>query len=127
MNKAPLLTIAISFIVSGCASSNRNDNERFRIESSPESATATLSTGESCLTPCHFDLPRSEDFRVTITKEGYRPVTKTIRSVKSETGGAPATASVSLGGILNVPIGPQTGASYDLEPNPLEVELKAKH
>jgi len=126
MNKALLPTLAIALIATGCASSNRSDNERFRIESIPEQATATLSTGESCLTPCHFDLPRSDDFRVTISKEGYTPVTKTIRSVKSETGGAPASASVSLGGLINVPIGPQAGKSYDLEPNPLEVELRAK-
>lgn len=120
-----VLMISAPLVIS-CASSNRNDNERFRIDSTPEAATATLSTGESCLTPCHFDLPRSKDFRVTVTKEGYRPYTKTIRSVKSETGGRPATASVSLGGIINVPVGPQTGASYDLEPNPLVVELEPK-
>ncbi|MEM7081233.1 MAG: translation initiation factor 2 [Pseudomonadota bacterium] len=113
-------------LVASCASSNRNENERFHIQSEPETALAKLSTGESCLTPCHFDLPRSSEFRVTLTKDGYRPYTTTIRSVKSQTGGRPATASVSVGGIFNVPVGPQTGVSYDLEPNPLIVELERR-
>ena len=126
MKKALLLTLAVLPVVAGCASSNRSDNERFRIESTPKQALATLSTGESCLTPCHFDLPRSKDFRVTVSKEGYRPYTKTIKSVKSQTGGKPVSANVSLGGIINVPVGPQSGSSYDLEPNPLVVELTLK-
>lgn len=118
----PLLVLNLT----ACASSNRNENERFRIESTPDTALVTLSTGETCLTPCHFDLPRSKEFRVTVSKEGYRPYTKTIRSVKSETGGRPVSARVSVGGVFNVPVGPQAGASYDLEPNPLVVDLEPR-
>ncbi|MFK8030728.1 MAG: PEGA domain-containing protein [Gammaproteobacteria bacterium] len=126
MKSALLLAIAVLPVIAGCASSNRTQNERFKIESTPDNALATLSTGETCLTPCHFDLPRADDFSVTISKEGYRPYTRKIRSVKSETGGSPVSTSVSLGGIISVPVGPQTGSSYDLEPNPLVVELTLK-
>ncbi len=126
MKKALILVMTVLPVVAGCASSNRSDDERFHIESTPAAATATLSTGESCVTPCHFDLPRSSEFRVTIVKEGYKAVTKTIKSVKSKVGGKPASASVMLGGLLNVPVGPQSGTSYDLEPNPFVVELEPK-
>ncbi len=126
MNTALIPAFAALCMVAGCASSNRTENERFHVESTPESATATLSTGQSCITPCYFDLPRSEEFRVTVTKEGYKPKTMTIESVKSKAGGKPVSASVSMGGLFNIPVGPQADTSYDLEPNPLVVELEPK-
>lgn len=118
--------VFVVLCVLGCASSNRTERERFHIETTPESATATLSTGQQCITPCYFDMPRAEDFRVTITKDGYKAVTKTIESVKSKAGGKPVSASVSMGGLLNIPVGPQADTSYDLEPNPLVVELEVR-
>lgn len=126
MKKALISGIAAATMIAGCASSNRTENERFHIESTPETATATLSTGQTCITPCYFDLPRSEEFRVTVTKTGYKPQTTTIRSVKSKAGGKPVSASVSMGGLLNIPVGAQADTSYDLEPNPLKITLEAK-
>ena len=127
MNRVVYLVVLVLILAAGCASSNRMENESFRIETEPKVATATLSTGQTCLTPCSFDLPRGKKFSVSITKEGYKTVTTAIDSVETATGGKPMSASVGVGGIFRVPVGGKAGSSFDLKPNPLVVELELKN
>ena len=70
----------------GCATIIRGTEQDFAIESSPPGAEATLSTGQSCVTPCTLHLPRKTDFDVTFNMEGY------------ETGTAHVTSGWSRGG-----------------------------
>lgn len=45
------------------------------INSNPRGATAVLSTGESCITPCVVKKRNDESFSVTVRKEGYSSAT----------------------------------------------------
>ena len=67
-------------IVSGCASITRGTSEAYAIESEPVGATANLSNGLSCQTPCSLKVKRRSDFTVTFEKEGYEDITATVTS-----------------------------------------------
>jgi hypothetical protein len=51
------------------------DLEIVMLRSQPPGASARLSTGESCQTPCSVKKPRDSKFSVTFEKNGYSPKT----------------------------------------------------
>lgn len=64
---AILLSLAVS---SGCASITRGTTEAYAIETIPPGATATMSNGLACETPCSVKVKRRSDFVVTIERDG---------------------------------------------------------
>jgi hypothetical protein len=64
--------------------------ESVQFESEPAGATATVSTGENCKTPCSISLPVDKPFSVTFTLQGYQPDTEQVESVAAD-GGAKLT------------------------------------
>jgi hypothetical protein len=69
-----------------------------QFESEPAGATATVSSGQNCKTPCSIALPVDAPVSVTFTLQGYQPDTEQLESVAAD-GGA------------------------KLQPNPVVVEL----
>jgi hypothetical protein len=53
-------------------------------ESSPAGATATLSTGQNCKTPCSVTVPADKPFSVTFTLAGYQPESTQVESVMAD-------------------------------------------
>jgi hypothetical protein len=52
-----------------------------QFESEPPGATATLSIGQNCKTPCSLRVPTSAPFSVTFTLPGYQPDTEQVELV----------------------------------------------
>jgi hypothetical protein len=55
--------------------------ESVQLETEPAGATATLSTGQNCKTPCAVALPTDKPLSVTFTLAGYQPASELIESV----------------------------------------------
>jgi len=52
-----------------------------QFESEPPGATATLSIGQNCKTPCSLRVPTNAPFTVTFTLPGYQPDTEQVELV----------------------------------------------
>jgi hypothetical protein len=55
--------------------------ESVQFETEPAGATATLSTGQNCKTPCSVAVPADKPFSVTFTLTGYQPASEEVESV----------------------------------------------
>jgi hypothetical protein len=115
---------AMLVAVSGCATIIRGTQQDFAIESTPAGATATMTNGESCVTPCALRLPRKEAFDVTFTMDGYQTGTARVSSGWSRGGTQTfVIGNIILGGLVGMGVDASTGATRDLYPNPLVVTL----
>ena len=98
--------------LSGCATAIRGTTQQISINSQPVGANVTLSSGQTCVTPCALEVKRKDSLQITLEKDGCQPQTTTL--VPSLAG-----AGVIMGGLVDY----GTGAVYDLQPNPLHVRL----
>ena len=113
----------VVFSVSGCATMTRGTTEAFAIETDPPGASARLSTGLACMTPCSVTVKRRGDFTVWLEKDGYETVTATVTSSIDSGGGAGMAGNVILGGIIGAGVDAGTGAMHSHKPNPLSVKM----
>ena len=126
MNMEAARTIAIVLMLaalSGCASITRGTTEAYAIETIPPGATASLSNGLTCTTPCSLKVKRRGDFVVTIERDGYEPVTASITSSVDGAGAAGMAGNVLIGGLIGAGIDAGTGAMHSHKPNPLRVTM----
>lgn len=124
MKRLTILSLLLTVLLtSGCASITRGTKDAFAIESSPPGASATLSNGLSCTTPCAMELPRKHAFTVTFAMEGYKPVTANVIPRQAGAGSAGMAGNVLFGGLIGAAVDAGSGAMKDLYPNPLVVTL----
>lgn len=88
-------------------------------KSEPSGAVIKLVSGQSCTTPCQYELKRGKDSLVTYSKDGYQPVKVYIQS---RTGGA-TFGNIIAGGVIGGVIDGSNGASNHLYPSPVYVRL----
>lgn len=117
------LFVAVLCSISGCATMTRGSNEAWVVESEPNNALVTLSTGETCNTPCALQRKRKIPFTVTIEKEGFETVRTQVISQVAGAGAAGMAGNIILGGIIGAAVDAGTGATKELKPNPLQVNL----
>lgn len=111
---------------SGCATITRGKAETFEIRSTPAGATASLSNGERCTTPCRMDLRRKFPFNVELCLTGYAPQTAEVTSVLGNEGKARLASNILMPATVvaaGVDVG--NGSARDLTPNPLDVALES--
>jgi hypothetical protein len=92
--------LAVSVLLSGCATVTRGTRQTFRIQSTPSAAKVELSNGETCVTPCTLKLKRRPGFTATFTKEGYETKTVKVDSELHGGGAAAGAGNLLLGGIV---------------------------
>jgi len=112
MLKKITTTMLLILLCSGCATMVRGTKQSVSIHTTPAGAKVAFSDGQNCISPCTISAKRKDTLNVTIEKEGYN--THTTALVPSLGG-----AGVMLGGLVDY----GTGAVYDLQPNPLHVNL----
>lgn len=83
---------ALTLSSTGCATHMRGRNEDLVIESEPTGARVHLSNGFTGRTPVNFRVIRKETLTVSVTKEGYEPVTVILKPNLSGKGTVQATA-----------------------------------
>lgn len=113
-------------MMTGCATITRGTSEAWVVESDPSGADVKLSTGQECVTPCALKLKRKTAFSVTITKAGYKTVDTEILSQVAGAGAAGMAGNVLVGGIIGIGVDAASGATKELKPNPLIVNLEAE-
>jgi len=121
-----LLIAAVAASSAACATVTRGTKQDYAIQSEPSGAVVKTDHGYTCETPCNLRLPRKTEFEVTITKEGYKPYTAKVTNSMSGAGTAGMVGNVVAGGILGIGIDAASGATLDLNPNPLTVTLEAE-
>lgn len=120
-----LAAVACLLFLSGCATMTRGTTQALTVDSVPIGATVSLSNGERCETPCTLKLKRKYPVAVEMCKAGFEPVTTNVVSQISGAGAAGMAGNVLVGGLIGVGVDAASGATKELRPNPLSVQLVA--
>ena len=120
-----LALAAAALTLPACATITRGSSQEFTVESTPPGARVSTSNGFQCdATPCTFRMPRKDEFRATVSMEGYVSQEHNIQSGMSGGGAAGLAGNVIFGGIVGGVVDASSGALNDLTPNPLVVILR---
>jgi PEGA domain len=117
--------LALTLPLAACATVTRGTTSDVQIISEPSDATARISNGFSCQTPCTYKVSRKEEFVVTISKDGYEEATVAVKTQVAGTGAAGFAGNILVGGIVGMGADAMTGAALEHIPNPVSVSLKA--
>ncbi|MFP5330173.1 MAG: PEGA domain-containing protein [Alphaproteobacteria bacterium] len=115
--------IVAAALLPACATITRGTSQKFAIESVPSQADVKLSTGQTCVTPCTLTLKRKSQFKVTVSKEGYKTEERDVHGKVKGGGAAGVAGNVIFGGVIGAGVDVASGAALSLEPNPLQVTL----
>ncbi len=120
-----LTLVGVALSLPACATITRGSSQEFTVESTPPGARVSTSNGFQCeATPCTFRMPRKDEFRATISMDGYVSQEHQIRSGISGGGAAGLAGNVIFGGVIGGVVDASSGALNDLTPNPLIVVLR---
>ena len=121
------LISAVITALTGCATVVRGSSEEVTINSVPIGAKVSISSGQSCVTPCVLELKRKGDKIVTFSKEGYEDLTTSLTSsIDGGSVGVGTAANLLFLPIVNDVVDYNTRANYSHKPNPLTVTLVPK-
>lgn len=125
--KQPLL-LSFSFIafaaLQGCATITRGTSEVLVIETEPPGANVDIApAGLRCTTPCAIELKRKGNYVLDIRKDGYEPARVNVLSQIAGAGAAGMAGNVVLGGLIGAAIDAGSGATKELKPNPVKLNL----
>ena len=124
LQSSALMATAALLLGTGCATITRSPSQTWSVETTPIGATASLSNGERCETPCTLKLRRKYPFALELCKPGFARVETTVQSGMSGAGGTALAGNVLIGGLIGAGIDAGTGAMKDLKPNPMVVVLE---
>ena len=107
-----VLCVLCAIWLAGCATVIRGTTQEVSVNTVPSGAKVTFSNGQSCDSPCTIDAERDQSLQINITKDNCQVHTATMMPTL-------AGGGVVLGGLIDY----GTGAVYDLQPNPLTINL----
>ena len=121
-----LIFFQITF--AGCATVVRGTNTIMIIESDPPGALVEMVSDKDGVnwestTPATFKVPRKHTYTVTIVKEGYKPLEVDVINKMSGDGRTGLVGNILLGGPIGAVVDVESGATQDLFPNPIKVDL----
>lgn len=122
----PILLIATTFLIQGCATITRGTTEVLIVETTPAGADVQVSNGLHCKSPCSLELKRKNPVVLDITKAGYEDVKVNVLSEVAGAGAAGMAGNVVLGGIIGAGVDAASGAMNKLTPNPVKVTMEPK-
>lgn len=113
------LLFCVSLGLVGCASITTGKHQRVPIDSNPQGAEVTVSSGYRGITPCSFELERNKQHVINIAKEGYKTAQVTLK--KTVCGSL--AGNLIVGGVIGVGVDAMTGAMWKLTPESVYVDL----
>jgi hypothetical protein len=124
--RAPLL-LAAALVLAGCQALPSGGRSVVRFVSEPAGATVTLSSGETCVTPCQLSVSRRDDFVATFALRGH--VSHSVQVVSEPPGRLAGGISPVPGlrvGIVNQTAMADPAGTFMREhrPNPVVVRLQ---
>jgi hypothetical protein len=126
MRRIDLAVLMVAgLMLGGCATTLRGTTDVLVVESDPPGAAVTVN-GTTGSTPGTFKLRRKGDYVVTISKDGYEPVTVNVMHKVVAAGSAGMAGNILLGGLIGAAVDAGSGAMFDLVPNPIRVNLVAR-
>lgn len=114
---------AATLLLPACATITRGTSQKFNVETTPSQADVKLSTGQTCVSPCTLNLKRKSKFKVTVSKEGYKTQEAEVHGKLKGGGAAGFAGNAIFGGVIGAGVDAASGASLNLDPNPLKVTL----
>lgn len=117
--KLAVFAAMLPFTLGACATVVSGTKQKVSFDSNAKGAKVTLTSGESCNTPCKIKVKRKYDQRADFSHEGYQP---TYVLLQSRLGGSTA-GNLLLGGIIGGVVDGTNGASNHLSPNPVNVQM----
>lgn len=116
---------SVMMFSAGCATVTQGTTDALLIETTPQDAQVQVSSGQSCTsTPCAIELPKKDPVTIEISKEGCTTRRVNVLSQMSDSGGAAVAGNILVGGIIGLGVDAATGASKELTPNPVVVDLE---
>jgi len=113
------LSIVLIF-TSGCATLTTGRYQKVPVDSNPQGANVTVSSGYHDVTPCSFDLQRNQCHIIKISKEGYKTSEVTLKqTICGSTAG-----NAIIGGLIGLGIDTMSGACFKLIPEKVFVNLE---
>lgn len=111
--------LLITVFTSGCATITTGRHQRVPVDSNPQGAEVTVSSGYRGLTPCSFELERSKDHVIKISLKGY----KTAQVLLRKTLCGSTFGNIILGGVIGLGVDAMSGAMFKLIPENVYVDL----
>jgi hypothetical protein len=121
--KSILVLLSLSILLSSCATVVKSPSQSVSVKSVPAGADVLVSNGKKGVTPFAFRASRKEDCRVSVSKEGFQPVSITLRSVFSTSGRVATAGNALVGGLIGTAIDQASGATLELQPDSVLVRL----
>ena len=123
-----LMLILFQITFAGCATVVRGTNTIMIIESEPPGALVEMVSDKDGVnwestTPATFKVPRNHTYTVTIVKEGYKPLEVDVINKMLGDGRTGLVGNVLIGGPIGAAVDVGSGATQDLIPNPIKVNL----
>lgn len=120
--------IALCLLLISCTTVTRGTKDVLVIETTPSNAQVQLSNGMRCnSTPCALKMPRRSELALNITRKNCEPVLMNVTHRTANAGAAGIAGNVLVGGFIGLAIDGSTGASQELGPNPVKVDLTCKN
>lgn len=121
-----VLLMSIALLSSGCATVTRGSKEVLVVETEPPGAAVDIAPiDHRCTSPCSVSLKRKGTYTIDIKKDGFEPVRINVLSQVAGAGAAGMAGNVLLGGIIGAAVDAGTGATKELKPNPVKVNMVA--
>jgi uncharacterized protein YceK len=74
------ISLMLCLAFSGCGTIVHGTRQKIDISTDPAGASVTVQpTGETARTPATIDLKRKHDYRLSIEKDGYQPVSVSVK------------------------------------------------
>ena len=116
-----LLVVLCAFSFISCGALFKGTTQTIGVKSFQEGSTIVVD-GQTYVSPALIELPRNQNYVVTISKEGYE--TQQVRINKTVSGGI--VILDILAGVLPIVIDAVMGTWYNLSPGEINVNLKSK-
>ena len=119
-----IAVIAVVYLT-GCATITRGSKDALTVDTVPQGAECSLSNGFHCAsTPCSIKMPRKSEGTITCKLPGHHDGSATFTHKTAGSGAAGMAGNVLVGGLIGAGIDAGTGATQDLTPNPVVIELR---
>ena len=116
-----LLVVLCAFSLTSCGALFKGTTQTISVKSFQEGSTIEVD-GQTYVSPALIELPRNQNYIVTISKEGYE--TEKIKINRTVSGGI--VVLDILAGLVPVIIDAAMGTWYNLSPEEINVNLKSK-
>lgn len=118
-NKIISCALAVTFLMSSCATIVSGSKQNVKFSSNPSTATIFIDEVEVGKTPFEIKLARKSEHSVMLKLEGYQ----TYQTKLTKKFNAWFLGNILIGGLIGIIIDPITGAMYNLTPNEINAQM----